>query len=287
MSMSPKDLDFIEAKHGAAREIALALGVPPMLLGIPGDNTFSNYQEANRNFWRQTVLPLVQRTTASLAEWLAPAYGQSLTLKADLDDIDALSSERSDQWTRLDAATFLTTNEKRAAIGYGPLLQGNTILPVVPRPPAKDFDPEQPRDDQGRWTTGDGADDGGVGDASPDDAPKTPKIGDDGGKPQDAAGKPKTMADILLPGGKEVGVQDKGAGPGIRTVTPSDFATIKQQLLEGATALPLQSSYTGTWYSRSDGTVFGLRKSSNGDEAIDVRTSNNAILFPGYKVHYK
>jgi len=38
------------------REIALALGVPPMLLGIPGDNTYSNYQEATRSFWRQ-VLP--------------------------------------------------------------------------------------------------------------------------------------------------------------------------------------------------------------------------------------
>jgi hypothetical protein len=33
-------MDFIEAKHAAAREIALALGVPPMLLGIPGDNTY-------------------------------------------------------------------------------------------------------------------------------------------------------------------------------------------------------------------------------------------------------
>ena len=57
MSMSPKDMDFIEAKHVAAREIALALGVPPMLLGIPGDNTYSNYQEATRTFWRSTVLP--------------------------------------------------------------------------------------------------------------------------------------------------------------------------------------------------------------------------------------
>ncbi len=66
VSMSPKDLDFIEAKHGAAREIALALGVPPMLLAIPGDNTFSNYQEANRTFWRQTVLPLVQRMISAL-----------------------------------------------------------------------------------------------------------------------------------------------------------------------------------------------------------------------------
>ena len=42
LALSPKDMDFVEAKHAAAREIALALGVPPMLLGIPGDNTFSD-----------------------------------------------------------------------------------------------------------------------------------------------------------------------------------------------------------------------------------------------------
>ena len=42
MSLSPKDMDFMDAKHSAAREIALAFGVPPMLLAIPGDNTFAN-----------------------------------------------------------------------------------------------------------------------------------------------------------------------------------------------------------------------------------------------------
>ena len=52
MSLSPRDMDFISLKQMAAREIALALGVPPLLLGLPGDNTFSNYQEANRTFWR-------------------------------------------------------------------------------------------------------------------------------------------------------------------------------------------------------------------------------------------
>ena len=36
LSLSPKDMDFIAAKHAAARDIALALGVPPMLLGIRG-----------------------------------------------------------------------------------------------------------------------------------------------------------------------------------------------------------------------------------------------------------
>lgn len=45
----------------SAREIALAFGVPPMLLAIAGDNTYANYQEANRAFWRQSVLPLAAR----------------------------------------------------------------------------------------------------------------------------------------------------------------------------------------------------------------------------------
>ena len=120
LSMSPKDMDFIEAKNSAAREIALALGVPPMLLGIPGDNTYSNYREASRALWRQTVLPLVNRTARAFSAWLEPAYGGALELKPDLDAIEALSSEREALWSRLQAASFLTDDEKRAVIGYGP-----------------------------------------------------------------------------------------------------------------------------------------------------------------------
>ncbi len=100
-------MDFIEAKNAAAREIALALGAPPMLLGIPGDNTYSNYQEANRSFWRQTVLPLVNRTAKAFAAWLGPAYGGRLDLRPDLDRIEALSGERE-------------------AAGYGPETQQKT-----------------------------------------------------------------------------------------------------------------------------------------------------------------
>jgi HK97 family phage portal protein len=120
LSLSPKDMDFIEAKNAAAREIALAIGVPPMLLGIPGDNTYSNYQEAARVFWRGTVLPLVERTAKALSVWLAPAWGGSLVLKADLDQVEALAGEREALWKRLEAASFLTTDEKRTAAGYGP-----------------------------------------------------------------------------------------------------------------------------------------------------------------------
>jgi HK97 family phage portal protein len=127
MSLSPKDMDFMEAKHAAAREIALAFGVPPMLLAIPGDNTYSNYQEANRVFWRQTVLPLAQRVGCALAQWLAPAFGGNLKLAIDTDRIEALATDRAALWERVTKAPFLTVNEKRAAVGYGPVEGGDRL----------------------------------------------------------------------------------------------------------------------------------------------------------------
>ncbi|MBO6757729.1 MAG: phage portal protein [Roseibium sp.] len=120
MGLTPKDMDFIEAKNQAAREIALAFGVPPMLLAIPGDNTYSNYQEANRAFWRGAVLPLVKRMAANLAVWLGPAWGDGLRLEPDVDAIEALSTEREALWRRVGGAVFLSGDEKRAAVGYGP-----------------------------------------------------------------------------------------------------------------------------------------------------------------------
>ena len=59
-------MDFVGLKAAAAREIALAFGVPPMLLGLPGDNTYANYREANRALWRLTMLPLAGTI---LADW--------------------------------------------------------------------------------------------------------------------------------------------------------------------------------------------------------------------------
>ena len=127
MSFAPKDMDFMEAKHAAAREIALAFGVPPMLLAIPGDNTYSNFQEANRVFWRTGVLPLANRIAAALTQWLAPSFGEGLRLAPDTDRIEALSADRAALWDRVTKAPFLTVNEKRAATGYGAVPGGDVI----------------------------------------------------------------------------------------------------------------------------------------------------------------
>lgn len=120
MGLSPREMDFVEAKNGAARDIALAFGVPPMLLGIPGDATYANYQEANRAFWRLTVVPLVTRTASAFAAFFSGETGEGrLRLVPDLDEVSGLSAERGEVWARVEAASFLSEAEKRAAVGYG------------------------------------------------------------------------------------------------------------------------------------------------------------------------
>ena len=127
MSLTPAEMDFVEARRAAARDIALAFGIPPMLMGIPGDATYSNYKEANTAFWRQTIIPLVSKAAAALASWLAPWSEEPLLIRPDLDHVPALSAEREAFWARLEATSFLTQHEKRALAGFAPVdgLQGD------------------------------------------------------------------------------------------------------------------------------------------------------------------
>lgn len=119
MSLSPADMDFVELKAAAAREIALALGVPPMLLGLPGDATYANYREANRALWRLTILPMADKILAGLSGALA-AWWPGLRLKVDIDQVTALAEDRERLWAQVSAAGFLTDREKREMLGFAP-----------------------------------------------------------------------------------------------------------------------------------------------------------------------
>lgn len=117
MGYSPLDMDFLQTRHAAAREIALSFGVPPMLLGIPGDATYANYREANRAFWRQTILPLLRKTSTSLSTWLQAWTGSNAPVDFRLEDIPALQEDRASLWQRVSAADFLSKDEKRKLVG--------------------------------------------------------------------------------------------------------------------------------------------------------------------------
>ena len=116
MALSPADMDFATLKAAAARDIALAFGVPPMLLGLPGDNTYANYREANRALWRLTLLPLTARILDGLTHGLEPWFAGA-SARVDLDQVPAMSEDRERLWSQVTAADFLSDAEKRAMLG--------------------------------------------------------------------------------------------------------------------------------------------------------------------------
>ena len=94
----------------------MAFGVPPVLLGLPGDATYANYREANRALWSQGILPLARKLLDALAEGLRPWF-DGLEFGVELDAIPALAEDRERLWAQVGAADFLSPDEKRAMVG--------------------------------------------------------------------------------------------------------------------------------------------------------------------------
>ncbi|AUW59220.1 phage portal protein [Sphingobium sp. SCG-1] len=132
MSLTPADMDFVGLKSAAAREIALAFGVPPMLMGLPGDNAYANYREANKALWRQTVLPLAEAILGAVSQGLG-AWWPGVSLAVDLDRVVALADERADLWARVAGADFLSAEEKRGMLGIGLVESEMAPLPLGER----------------------------------------------------------------------------------------------------------------------------------------------------------
>jgi HK97 family phage portal protein len=127
MSLSPKDMDWLAGRSAAARDIALAFGVPAQLIGIPDAQTYANVEQARLAFYEETVMPLVTRVIAGVDHWLCPMYPDRPELDFDADEISALTDKRQAQFAKLQTANFLTRNEKREAAGYGPVIGGDVI----------------------------------------------------------------------------------------------------------------------------------------------------------------
>jgi len=128
MSLSPVDMDFLNAKNTSARDIASAYNIPPMLIGIVGDATFANYHEARLAAWEEEIIPDAGIIRDELNRWLAPKFGDNIRLDFNVDSIPALAEKNTENWAKIDAASFLEINEKRAAAGYDDIDGGDVIL---------------------------------------------------------------------------------------------------------------------------------------------------------------
>jgi HK97 family phage portal protein len=127
LSLSPHDMEWLRGRDIAARDIALAFGVPAPLVGISDTQTYSNMAEARLALYEETVLPLARRFIDALNAWLVPMFDKGLRLDIDADEISALVPRREKLWAKVNDATVLTLNEKRQALGYAPVAGGDTL----------------------------------------------------------------------------------------------------------------------------------------------------------------
>lgn len=131
MSLSPKDMDFGQNMWASARMIATAFGVPPQLVNIPGESTYSNLTEAKLSLWQETILPELDYLLDELNNWLTPLYGDNVYVCYDTNEIAALEHSRFDKLTKIESLNYLTIDEKRRLAGFADYEQGTTAASIL------------------------------------------------------------------------------------------------------------------------------------------------------------
>lgn len=147
IGFTPKEMDWKQGRVMSQVQIALSLGVPPELVGIQGQKTFSNYQEARKSFYEETVIPLADMLTAELTNflgWRWPKAGGTFVIAVDKENVDALKEGRDAKWERVGKAQdrgTITINEARAELGFEETDGGDQILVAANRLPLSAVSP--------------------------------------------------------------------------------------------------------------------------------------------------
>lgn len=140
IGLTPKEMDWKQGRIMSQVQTALSIGVPPELVGIQGQKTFSNYMEARRSFYEETVIPLADMMTAELTNFLGHRWSKfgPFTIGIDKNRVDALKESRDSMWERVGKAQdrgTLTINEARLELGFEPTPGGDSILVAANRLP--------------------------------------------------------------------------------------------------------------------------------------------------------
>lgn len=143
---NPETAQLNAARKFQAEQIALAMGVPPALLGLDTGVTYSNTEEQGKHFATFTIGPLVRRIEQELAVKLIPEneaerteirFQMSTILRPNVKDA-------GEYYARLLSAGVVSINEARERLeNLNPIEGGDTHFVAVNLAPLDSFtDPE-------------------------------------------------------------------------------------------------------------------------------------------------
>lgn len=136
LGFSPSEMELLPTMQQAAREVAVAMGPAPELLGDPENKVYNNVAEARQALYHETAIPLAEKIAGELTNWLGPQFGlgDSQYYGFTTKDVAALQGDphrkRELDLRELEAGA-ITVNEYRERQGM-PKQEGADVL-LVPK----------------------------------------------------------------------------------------------------------------------------------------------------------
>jgi hypothetical protein len=97
LNTTAAELDFVESRRFIRDEICSAFGVPPPMVGNYERATLANIETARQIFWRDTMIPVLDKISGILNLQLVAEYGSELRLRYDLTQVDALQENYTEK----------------------------------------------------------------------------------------------------------------------------------------------------------------------------------------------
>lgn len=111
MSINHSDMEFQESKKTSARDIALAFGIPPVLLGIQGDSTYNNLKEARIALWEETIMPILKNLSFILSKNLSTLLKEKIEITCAFDQVSSLAAREAEKFKVINQAKFMKSRE--------------------------------------------------------------------------------------------------------------------------------------------------------------------------------
>ena len=117
--LSSADLQLLESYKTTQADLCNLYGVPVVLLNNLSHSTYDNYRTARKVLFTNAVIPELNKIKDEFNRWLVPQFGEDLYFDFDYSVIPELMPEQEKLVDTLSKSYWLTTNEKREAVGYG------------------------------------------------------------------------------------------------------------------------------------------------------------------------
>lgn len=131
--LDPREADMSSIFGATEARICAVFGVPPIIAGTSiglDASTYSNYAQARRAFWEDTLIPLLRRLESALTFHVAAEFSPQYQVAFDLRNVRALQDDAAAKQAQAVAAWqagLCTRNEARLQMGLPRLVDGDVM----------------------------------------------------------------------------------------------------------------------------------------------------------------